>query len=275
MRGTVYVKYLSLIGIMLAAAWSHTAGADCPLLEGESTQGGLLWGQVSPGHRVYLDDAELPLSAEGIFVFGFHRDTTGMAQLKVQGEKPCELELSVSGREYNIQRIEGVPQRTVTPSAEHTARIVAERELVRRAKAASHDKPLFAKGFQWPLKGPITGVYGSQRVYNGTPKAPHYGVDVAAPTGTPAYAPAAGKIVLTHDNMFYSGGTVIIDHGLGVNSSFLHLSKILVKEGDWVEAGDLVAEVGATGRVTGPHLDWRMSWRNRRIDPQFLVPPMP
>lgn len=252
-----------------------SAVAECPELQGRPQQGGLLWGRVSPGHEVYLDDSALPLASDGTFVFGFHRDTTGSAKLIVKGQKACELDMAVVEREYNIQRIEGVPQQTVTPSAEHTARIKRERELVRKAKSKSHSKPLFAQGFSWPLKGPITGVYGSQRVYNGTPKSPHYGVDIAATTGTPAYAPAPGKVVLAHSDLFYSGGTVIIDHGLGVNSSFLHLSKVLVKEGDWLKTGDLVAEVGATGRATGPHLDWRMSWRNRRIDPQFLVEPMP
>jgi len=125
------------------------------------------------------------------------------------------------------------------------------------------------------LEGPITGVYGSQRIYNGVPKSPHYGVDVAAPTGTIVRAPAAGKVVLTHDDMFYSGGTLILDYGMRVNSSFLHLSKILVEQGDWVRPGDPMAEVGATDRVTGPHLDWRMNWREVRIDPQLLAPPMP
>ena len=133
----------------------------------------------------------------------------------------------------------------------------------------------FAGEFQWPLIGPITGVFGSQRVYNGVPKRPHYGVDVAAPVGTPVSTPAPGTVTLAHADMFYSGGTLIIDHGYGVSSTLMHLSKVLVAVGDEVVPGDIVAEVGAAGRATGPHLDWRMNWLNVRIDPQLLVSPMP
>jgi murein DD-endopeptidase MepM/ murein hydrolase activator NlpD len=131
------------------------------------------------------------------------------------------------------------------------------------------------RGFTWPVKGRISGVYGSQRVYNGTPGAPHYGVDVAVPTGTPVRAPASGVITLAEPDLYYSGGTVILDHGYGLSSSFLHLSKVHVTVGQRLAVGDLLGEVGATGRATGPHLDWRMSWLSERIDPQFLVPPMP
>ncbi|WP_332102842.1 M23 family metallopeptidase [Kineobactrum salinum] len=130
-------------------------------------------------------------------------------------------------------------------------------------------------GFSWPVEGRISGVYGSQRIYNGKPGSPHYGVDVAVPTGTEVRAPAAGVVTLAEPDLFYSGGTIILDHGYLLSSSFLHLSKLHVAVGDEVEPGDLIAEVGATGRATGPHLDWRMSWRSARIDPQFLVPPMP
>ena len=119
--------------------------------------------------------------------------------------------------------------------------------------------------------GPISGVYGSQRVYNGVPGTPHYGIDVAVPTGTAIVAPASGQIIMVHDNMFYSGGTIMLDHGHGVSSSFLHLSKTSVEVGDWVEQGDPIGEVGATGRVTGPHLDWRMNWGDSRIDPELLL----
>ena len=130
-------------------------------------------------------------------------------------------------------------------------------------------------GFQWPAIGPISGVYGSQRIYNGTPRSPHYGVDVAVPTGTPVLAPSSGVVTLAEPDLFYSGGTIILDHGFRLSSSFLHLSKVHVAVGQEVKQGELIGEVGATGRATGPHLDWRMSWRNQRIDPQLLAPPMP
>lgn len=239
------------------------------------TQGALLWGRVDTGSRVFLGDEALSVSDSGIVVLGFGRDAKGPSTLRVEGAQNCSLELQVAGREYQIQRVEGVPQQTVTPDPEHLERIRREAQLVRNARTNSSRNTDFSAGFQWPLAGPISGVYGSQRVYNGTPGRPHYGVDVAAPTGTPVAAPAAGVVVLAEPDLFYSGGTLIIDHGSEVSSSFLHLSKVLVAVGTRVQPGDLVAEVGATGRASGPHLDWRMNWRERRVDPQLLVPPMP
>jgi murein DD-endopeptidase MepM/ murein hydrolase activator NlpD len=193
----------------------------------------------------------------------------------VQGPHSCELSLDIATREYRIQRVEGVPQRTVTPDPADLERIRRESALVQAARKNSSSNTDFFAGFQWPVKGPISGVYGSQRVYNGVPGRPHYGVDVAVPKGTPVGAPAAGVVVLAEPDLFYSGGTIIIDHGAEVSSTFLHLSAVSVEVGSRVEAGDIVGQVGSTGRATGPHLDWRMNWRKQRVDPQLLVPPMP
>jgi murein DD-endopeptidase MepM/ murein hydrolase activator NlpD len=167
----------------------------------------------------------------------------------------------------------------VTPPEEVLERIARERALVREAKSARLERPEFLRwvrsGLSWPATGRISGVYGSQRFYNGTPGSPHYGVDVARPTGHPVVAPGPGIITLAEPDLFYSGGTVILDHGYGLSSSFLHLSEVLVEVGDEVAQGTWLGKVGATGRATGPHLDWRMSWFDQRIDPQLLVPPMP
>ena len=164
-------------------------------------------------------------------------------------------------------------------TSEQLDRIARERALVGSAKARVIERPDLLRdtlaGFTWPAQGPISGVYGSQRVYNGTPRSPHYGVDVAVPTGTPVTAPAPGVVTLAEPDLFYSGGTIILDHGYNLSSSFLHLSAVSVKVGQVIETGDVIGEVGATGRATGPHLDWRMSWRRERIDPQLLVPAMP
>jgi murein DD-endopeptidase MepM/ murein hydrolase activator NlpD len=264
------MKLLLLILIALP-----TSAQACLELSGEIRQGALLWGQVAPGSRVFLDEEALSVSADGVVVFGFGRDQTGEALLRVEAEQPCQQRLSIAEREYRVQRVEGVPQKTVTPDPEDMERIRRERALVRAAKDKSTDRSDFALGFFWPLQGPISGVYGSQRVYNGTPGNPHYGVDVAMPAGTPVAAPAAGVVVLAEPDLFYSGGTIIIDHGTQVSSSMLHLSEVSVAVGTRVELGDIIGKVGSTGRATGPHLDWRMSWRNRRVDPQLLVPPMP
>ena len=265
----------SLLAGAALACLASTAAAVCVDLQGQQQQGGLVWGQAAPGVTVTLDGQALDVLADGTFIAGFGRDAARSAELVV-GD--CRQRLSVASREYDIQRVEGVPQQTVTPPPEVLARIARERELVNAAKARYLARPDLLgdalAGFRWPVEGRISGVYGSQRVYNGTPGNPHYGVDVAVPTGTIVRAPAAGVVTLAEPDLFYSGGTIILDHGYRLSSSFLHLSRVRVAVGDEVQAGDIIGEVGATGRATGPHLDWRMAWRNERIDPQFLVPPM-
>lgn len=272
----VTARILAGVAALMLAA---TASANCLQLQGQLQQGGLVWGQVAPGDRVVLDGETLDVLDDGTVFAGFGRDAPASATLVVQGRESCRQTLDIARREYNIQRVEGVPQRTVTPPPEQLERIARERQLVAAAKARRLARPdLLAEalaGFSWPVEGRISGVYGSQRVYNGKPGSPHYGVDVAVPTGTEVRAPAAGVITLAEPDLFYSGGTIILDHGYRLSSSFLHLSKLHVTVGDEVQAGDLIGEVGATGRATGPHLDWRMSWRSARIDPQFLAPPMP
>lgn len=247
--------------------------------QGQLVQGGLLWGTVAPGSNVTLDGETLDVLADGTTFMGFGRDAAASAVLQVSGPVACEEILDIALRDYKIQRVEGVPQKTVTPPPEQTERIKRERALVGAAKGQRLQRPALLHsalaGFAWPVQGPISGVYGSQRYYNGEPRSPHYGVDVAVPTGTSVLAPTAGVITLAEPDLFFSGGTVILDHGFGLSSSFLHMSKVLVEVGQEVSAGDPIGEVGATGRATGPHLDWRMSWRQQRVDPQLLAPPMP
>jgi biotin carboxyl carrier protein len=253
--------------------------AACVEWSGRTMQGGLVWGAVPPGSQVTLAGEVLEVLADGTTFAGFGRDAPATAELVVEGPHSCRETLTIASREYAIQRVEGVPQRTVTPPPEQTERIKREQALVGAAKRRNLKRPDLLQhalaGFEWPAQGRISGVYGSQRVYNGEPRSPHYGVDVAVPTGTPVRAPSAGVVTLAEDDLFYSGGTIIVDHGYRLSSSFLHLSKVLVAVGQEVRAGDVIGEVGATGRATGPHLDWRMSWRNQRIDPQLLAPAMP
>jgi murein DD-endopeptidase MepM/ murein hydrolase activator NlpD len=241
-------------------------------------QGGLVIGKTLPGSRVYQDGQALRVSAAGDFLLGFTRDAPPESKIRVElptGEVSEET-LTVEAREYRIQRIDGLPDRKVTPrSSEDLAHIRRDVVAARKARARDDDRQDFLAGFDWPVTGPISGVYGSQRILNGEPRRPHFGVDVAAPVGTPVRAPAAGVVTLADPAMFFSGGTLIIDHGHKLSSSFLHLSKLHVAVGERVEKGELIGEVGATGRVTGAHLDWRMNLRDRRIDPQLLVPPMP
>lgn len=246
-------------------------------LQGVIQQGAIVVGQVNPGDSLTLDGQVVKVSAQGQFVIGFDRDASPTSLLVVNSKKidKQELKLDVAKRQYNIQRIEGIAKKIMSPNTEALKQIRRESALVRKARAVRLDRLDFAGDFSWPLKGPITGVYGSQRVYNGEPNRPHYGLDVAAPIGTPVTTPAPGKVTLAQDDMFYSGGTVIIDHGHGLSSTLMHLNKVLTKAGDEVKPGDIVGEVGEKGRATGPHLDWRMNWMKARVDPQLLVNEMP
>lgn len=244
-------------------------------LMGSLTQGGLIYGQVEPGTQVKLNGEQVKTSANGIFVFGFGRDAELEHSVSLVGPNGAESKhpISLKKREYRIQRIEGIPKKIMSPSEQELVRIRAEAKLVREARKTDSDRLDFLAPVAWPLKGRITGVYGSQRFYNGEPKRPHYGLDIAGPMGATVRAPLPGVVTLTHDDMFYSGGTLIVDHGHGISSTFIHLSKMLVKVGDVVQTGQPIAEVGAGGRSTGPHLDWRMNWFGHRLDPELLLPP--
>lgn len=269
------VSTLFFIKLMLL---SLALNAQQPLLlslKGDFAQGGLVIGQAAPNTKVEFNGTNLKVSADGYFVFGFHRDFEASASLKLtRGKQQENQPLQIRKRDYQIERVDGLPPSKVNPvKPEVLARIRKEGALVAKARANTSSIEAFMQDFIWPAEGRLSGFYGSQRVLNGDPKRPHYGVDVAAPTGTPVIAPADGIVRLVHDDMFYSGGTLIVDHGFGVSSTFIHLNSIEVKQGQEVKQGDLVATIGATGRATGPHLDWRINWFKSRLDPQLLVPP--
>ena len=242
-------------------------------------QGSVVIGQAVPGSTLSLEGRAVPVMPDGRFVIGFDRDAKASWQLDIlnpQGGREV-LAIEVAQRSYDVDRIEGVPQRTVTPdrTPELEARIARESAEIRQAREVLSSIAYFDTGFIWPATGRISGKYGDQRFYNGTPGRPHYGVDIAAPTGTPVLAPSDGRILATQDDNFFSGGTLMMDHGWGLVSAFLHLSKIHVVPGQVVRQGDVIAEVGSTGRSTGPHLDWRMNWGpDVRVDVQLLLPPL-
>ena len=243
-------------------------------LTGSFTQGGLLQGQVAPGTRVFYDERAIKLTADGRFVLGFGRDAAERQSLTLiapDGQVLIE-DVVLAPRDYRIERINGISQRLMAPSKSDLQRIRREAALVRQARQHDSDFANFLEPFIWPVTGRISGVYGSQRIFNGKPRRPHFGLDIAVPKGTPVVAPAGGQVRLSHPGMFFSGKTLIIDHGHGLSSSFLHLQKIYVTEGQRVAQGEKIAAVGATGRVTGPHLDWRINWFGQRLDPALLVP---
>jgi len=245
-------------------------------LNGAAIQGGLMFGKAAPGSSVTLDDQSVVVSEDGHFVIGFGRDETGTRNLKVtspSGEL-FSKSMPIEQREYAIERVDGLPPATVTPDPAATARIKEDARMVSSARQHRDQQAYYGNGFDWPARGRISGVYGSQRVLNGEPRRPHFGLDITAPEGTDVVAPADGLITMTHPDMYFSGGTIVLDHGQGLSSTFLHLSKILVEAGTFVKQGDLIARVGSTGRASGPHLDWRMNWLDRRVNPQPLLPPM-
>ncbi len=249
---------------------------------GEFTQGGMIVGQVDQAssiESITVMGKEVLLTKDGRFVFGLGRNAAATVSvvIKQHAQSPVEVSTSVTQRKYNIQKIEGVAKKHVTPPKEVTSRIAAEAAKVRKARRINDDRLDFLSDFIWPLTGPITGVYGSQRFYNGVPRSPHYGIDIAAPTGTNVIAPASGVVTLAEPDLYYSGGTLILDHGHGVSSTFIHLHKVLVDVGARIDQGQVIAQVGASGRATGPHLDWRMNWFDQRIDPGVLMAntPMP
>lgn len=258
--------------ICLVSSVSANDGVQLELL-GEPVQGGLIIGRAPVGSEIELDGEQLRYAADGHFLIGFGRDETVQRLLVVRRPDGSSevLELKPEPREFDIQRIDGLPPRQVTPDQESLERIRREAAQVREARKRVDARFDFSGGFIWPVHGPITGVYGSQRILNGEPRSPHWGVDLAAPTGTPVVAPAGGMVTLAHPDMYFSGGTLMIDHGLGLSSAFLHLDEVLVEPGQRVEQGDVIARVGATGRVTGAHLDWRMNLGETRIDPQLLM----
>lgn len=268
------LRFRLITSLLLSLAAPFTAALS---LSGPLTQGGLISGEVAPGSQVAFAGKSVRVSDAGMFVIGVGRDAELSQSLKVtlpSGEIQTHT-FRLSKREYNIQKVNGISKKIMSPSESDLKRIGEEAALVKKARSEDSARQDVFDGFVWPLEGPISGVYGSQRVYNGKPGRPHYGLDIAAATGTPVHAPADGVVTLAHDDMFYSGGTLIVDHGYGVFSTFIHMSKVVVKPGQELKRGDLIGEVGATGRATGPHLDWRINWFDERLDPQLLLPAHP
>lgn len=235
----------------------------------EAISGGYVLIRTEPGSQVKFLEQTIAADDQGYAAIGFNRDVAGQHDIEVALSDGTEERESVwiSSRKYDIQRVEGVDMSRVTPPESVTARIQREAALVWKAREDVQNLPYWREEtFQRPLEGPVTGVYGSQRFYNGIPRSPHWGIDYAAPEGAPVRAPASGTVVLAEPDLYYSGGTLILDHGGGLSSSFLHLSRLLVNPGDAVTQGDIIAEVGSTGRSTGPHLDWRMNLHGERVD---------
>jgi murein DD-endopeptidase MepM/ murein hydrolase activator NlpD len=249
-------------------AWAADRNKDRLVVKGAMEQGSLALGYADPGAVVTVDGQAVRLSLDGVFAFGFAFDQTKPSIVAVTWRDGTTRTQSYSPavRQYDIQHVNGLPQNTVTPPPEVLARIKQEAGEIYVARQRDTAGGDFLSGFDWPAPGIESGVFGSQRIDNGVPMAPHFGVDMAAPTGTPIHAPADGTVSLSADH-YLNGGFTLIDHGQGVSTSYLHQSKRLVKSGDVVKRGQLIGEIGQTGRATGPHLHWAMNWFEVKLDP--------
>ncbi len=239
-------------------------------------QGGMVIGRTGPGCTLFQDGLRMRVAEDGHFILGFGRDHAPWAVLRILCDDGTQRRqfLPIAERSWPEQAIDGLPPEMVTPNDAAAARIGAEAERVKAVRDTDSDLEGWRDALIWPVNGPITGVFGARRILNGEPRAPHFGVDIAAPAGTPVRAAAAGRVTLA-EPLLLSGGTVIVDHGHGLSSSYLHLETIAVSAGDMAPQGGIIGTVGATGRATGPHLDWRLNWYQTRLDPERAAGPMP
>lgn len=262
--------------VVIAVSWlaAMPAGAALPtFLPTSVQQGSLVVGLADPDASVRHDGRTLRVSPEGRFAFGIGRDAAGPARVEVTtpGQATEVIEIAVTPRDWPIERVDGVPAATVDPPKAIAERIAREQAEVTRARTRDDERSGFSQPFIWPVQGRISGRFGNQRIYNGTPKSPHSGMDIAAANGTPVKAPADGVVSYANPDMYLTGGTLLLDHGHGVSSNFLHLSRLDVKVGDRVRQGEVIGAVGATGRATGPHLHWGMNWFDTRVDPLLVL----
>lgn len=246
-------------------------------LTGPLVQGGLVRGVVPPGTTVWFDKERVMVSPEGDFLFGFGRDADPRALLSFAfAGGPTERHVvHVADRVFEPEAIDGLPPEMVDLDRETRKALVKYQTKIAKVRKRTSDVAYYRDGFRWPAKGRVTSTYGRKRVFDGEDHDYHWGVDLAVGVGTKIRAPAGGVVVLAEKDVPLSGNLLILDHGHGLTSSFLHLQKFKVKEGQVVKAGQVIATSGNSGRSTGPHLDWRMNWLEVRIDPQTVVPPRP
>ena len=271
-------RTLAVAVAVLLAGCAKPAPAGVIALTGHAGQGGLLFG-TAPGGTVTLrlGDKPVRLAGDGRFVIGFGRDAPAAAMLTatLADGRQVVRTVPVEQRTYQVESIPGLHRGTTGPSAEYEAIRAPELAKIAAARAGETTETGWTHAFAWPTLGRVSGVYGSQRILGGVPGSPHYGVDIAAPAGTPVVAPADGVVRQAGDLFSLEGNLVMLDHGHGVVSAFLHLSRTDVVVGERVRRGQLIGAIGTTGRSTGPHLHWSVTWDDVKIDPATLVPPMP
>ena len=246
-----------------------TTSSFAVTFDGNFVQGSFILGKTEPGSEVFIDKKKVKVTSDGYFVFGLNRDRKNDVVITINEKKIVK---KVFKRKYKIQRIDGLEEKKVTPPEEVYERIKRENKWIGEARAINSDLTFFKNKFFTPVENAIiTGVYGSQRILNGKPKWPHYGLDFAADEGTKIKAMLDGMATLAEPDLFYTGGTLIFDHGHGISTLYMHMEKILVKKGQKVKQGDVIGTVGSTGRATGAHLDVRLNWFQTRLDPATVL----
>ena len=240
--------------------------------KGKFLQGHYIIGITDPSAEIIIDKKKIKVSKDGFFVFGIGRDRKFDLTITqfIDGEKKKIIK-KILKRKYNIQKIDGLEESKVTPPESVYKRIKEENNKIGEARAINSDLPFFKNQFIMPVKGIISGVYGSQRILNGKPKWPHYGIDIAAKKGTMIKSSGSGTVTMAEDDLYYTGGTIIMDHGHGISTIYSHLETVLVSVGDQINQGDIIGTVGSTGRSTGPHLDFRVNWFQTRLDPMSNI----
>ena len=240
--------------------------------QGKFIQGHFILGKTNPDAKVLVGKKEVKVSKDGFFVFGIDRDRKfDLAFTKIENNKKTKITKKVLKRKYNIQRIDGLAESKVTPPESVYKRIKKENNAIGEARAINSDLLFFKEKFIMPVEGIISGVYGSQRILNGKPRWPHYGIDIAAKLGTMIKSSGTGVVTMAEDDLYYTGGTIIMDHGHGISTIYSHLENVLVSVGDQINKGDVIGTVGSTGRSTGPHLDFRVNWFQTRLDPMSVL----
>ena len=240
--------------------------------KGKFLQGHYIIGLTDPTAQIIIGKKEVRVSKEGYFVFGIDRDRKfDLTITKIKDGKKEKIIKKVLKRKYNIQRIDGLEESKVTPPESVYKRIKEENNKIGEARAINSDLLFFKDQFIMPVKGIISGVYGSQRILNGKPRWPHYGIDIAAKKGTKIKSSGSGTVTMAENDLYYTGGTIIMDHGHGISTIYSHLETVLVTVGDKINQGDTIGTVGSTGRSTGPHLDFRVNWFQTRLDPMSVL----
>ena len=246
-----------------------TTSSFAVTFDGKFIQGSFILGKTDPGSEVFIDKKKVKVTSDGFFAFGLSRDRNNDVVITIDKKKIIK---KVYKRKYNIQRIDGLEEKKVTPPEEVYERIKRENKWIGEARDINSDLAFFKNNFINPLENAIvTGVYGSQRILNGKPKWPHYGIDFAAEEGTKIKAMLDGVVTLAEPDLFYTGGTLIFDHGHGISTLYMHMKKLMVKKGQKVKQGEVIGTVGSTGRSTGAHLDVRLNWFQVRLDPATVL----